>query len=284
MTSSESKNPSRPKARPFRRGPLTIDFSAAAVRQNRDLLAATKAGFSVGVVDFSDSQPGAISSLSVPVKRLGIAEDILEAWDLAPSDYIVLLIRASEGYPSPKDYLTGGRQDRLVQFQLGRCTAPKPSAQAFMTRSSKEEEEGDDECRKFVPLYPFNFMTKLLEKDLAKLLEIRVKTGTSWEAAQEMLYNLASPVQNSQQPQPNQKSIGAKIKAPQKYLVFSVETMYWIATRMQAFHWSPCSAASDSSFGVETIVLIVTSRWKMASKQFGHTCALEIYALSTISR
>ena len=183
-----------------------INLSGAVERQRKDLLAAKKAGFSVGIVDSSTSQLGAISSLSVPVKRLGVTEFVLEAWDIKPTDHLVLLIRIPKGYPDPEYHFTWGDQEPLFQFQLGKCATPKPSnnscREAFIATSKVQgqagqgdEAEEDISCQ-FAPLYLFNFISKLLENDLVNLMKIRRVTGGSWVEAQEKLYNLANTVED----------------------------------------------------------------------------------------
>lgn len=174
-------------------------FSGAVERQRKELLAAKKAGFSVGVFDSSISQLGPISSLSVPVKRLGITDFILEAWDIKPTDHLVLLMRVPEGYPTHDHYFTWSGQQPLIQFQLGKCAEPKPSAkscrEAFVSSDVQDQTrqgEKEDQSRQFLPLYLFNFIPKLLEKDLPQLLKIRRKTRGSWIDAQEKLYDLAN--------------------------------------------------------------------------------------------
>ncbi|KAL6855061.1 hypothetical protein ACO1O0_006199 [Amphichorda felina] len=135
-------------------------FSGAVERQRKELLAAKKAGFSVGVFDSSISQLGPISSLSVPVKRLGITDFILEAWDIKPTDHLVLLMRVPEGYPTHDHYFTWSGQQPLIQFQLGKCAEPKPSAkscrEAFMSSDVQDQTrqgEKEDQSRQFLPFH-----------------------------------------------------------------------------------------------------------------------------------
>jgi ubiquitin-conjugating enzyme E2 Q len=92
-------------------GPRTTDTSTYrcvpqnAAKLNRrikeDLRAVRFAGFKLGILSGlkADSR-GSILSISIQASKLGLSEEALQAWDLEPNQYVVLLIRYSEGYKS----------------------------------------------------------------------------------------------------------------------------------------------------------------------------------------
>ena len=78
-------------------------FPENAAKLNRrikeDLRAVRFAGFKVGILSGlkADSRTSLVS-ISLQASRLGLSEEALQAWDLEPNQYVVLLIRYSYGY------------------------------------------------------------------------------------------------------------------------------------------------------------------------------------------
>jgi ubiquitin-conjugating enzyme E2 Q len=70
-------------------------------RIKEDLRAVRFAGFKLGILSGlkADSSTSVVS-ISMQASKLGLSEEALQAWDLESSQYIVLLIRYSDGYKS----------------------------------------------------------------------------------------------------------------------------------------------------------------------------------------
>ena len=68
-------------------------------RIRRDLLAAKKAGFRVGHLGaLLNNGRDTFVTVSCRVAKLGISEEALQAWDLDPNQYFILVIRYTAGY------------------------------------------------------------------------------------------------------------------------------------------------------------------------------------------
>lgn len=70
-------------------------------RIKEDLRAVRFAGFKLGILQglTADSRTSVLS-ISIQASKLGLSEEALQAWDLEPNQYVVLLIRYSDGYKS----------------------------------------------------------------------------------------------------------------------------------------------------------------------------------------
>jgi ubiquitin-conjugating enzyme E2 Q len=66
-----------------------------------DLRAVRFAGFKLGVINgLTAESRTSVVSISIQASKLGLSREALQAWDLEPNQYIVLLIRYSDGYKS----------------------------------------------------------------------------------------------------------------------------------------------------------------------------------------
>ncbi|KAL2821331.1 hypothetical protein BDW59DRAFT_164214 [Aspergillus cavernicola] len=92
-----------------------------------DLRKARDAGFRVGLL--GDTTGPVIMSASRHISKLGVSDDVMEAWRVCPSDYLVLLVRYPYGYRPLPDVVCSGRSTdpKFVQFYAGVCKSYKPS-------------------------------------------------------------------------------------------------------------------------------------------------------------
>ena len=68
-------------------------------RIKEDLRAVRFAGFKLGILSgLKAESPTSVISMSIQASKLGLSEEALQAWDLDPSQYVVLLVRYSNGY------------------------------------------------------------------------------------------------------------------------------------------------------------------------------------------
>ncbi|EAW10816.1 putative ubiquitin conjugating enzyme [Aspergillus clavatus NRRL 1] len=129
-----------------------------------------------------------IVSLSCRAARLGIPEEAMSAWDIRPSQYIVLLIRYSAGYLDLESVLSlEGRGNSLVQFRVGICSSYKPShkfaLQAFdLEPSTNEEEAGLGQRLK--PIFIEKPLNSLLNDRFLRIVKARFDYGFSWTGAE----------------------------------------------------------------------------------------------------
>ena len=206
LSDDPGTNLSKASMIPNQRSTLSMapDSTSPISRQKSDFRAALKAGFSVGFYDSSYHLVGRMCSLSVPVSHLGVPEEIMEAWHLAPADHLVLLMRFPGEYPAASLCLSANTMEGLIQFELGKSPNVKPSlvsARAAFGKAAPEilnpsSKVGGD----FVPLYLFNSVPKLLEKDMPRLLRCRRDKGLSWIEALEHLQSISAMVNHGTLP------------------------------------------------------------------------------------
>ncbi|CAG9976931.1 unnamed protein product [Clonostachys byssicola] len=169
--------------------PVAIHQRDATDQQRKDLLQAMHRGFSIGVNGRRQNQLGDIFSLAVKVSELGLTDNGL-AWGLKPTDYVVMLLKFPQGYPSPSEYqsLRGKQSVALVRF--GKCSFAKPSnvsAQAAFHNDAKGKapvRHAAYDSAAFIPLYLFNPITNILNEYLPALLQTRRDLSISWSEAQ----------------------------------------------------------------------------------------------------
>ncbi|KFY00026.1 hypothetical protein V490_01494 [Pseudogymnoascus sp. VKM F-3557] len=179
---------------------ITMDPSRLRAIQRRiiqDVTRAKLAGFRVGILtgmraESSDS----ILSISVKVAHLGLSEQAIEAWDLEPHQYIVLLIHYAGPYASFQKVMATGVRQLQIEFRLGVCNRYKPrlsdAVAAFSTSKLQTtdilstelgETPEDDDDRKFHTLFISSPMNQLINDRFLNLLKIRKNEGLGWEGA-----------------------------------------------------------------------------------------------------
>jgi ubiquitin-conjugating enzyme E2 Q len=186
-------------------GTVPLQTSAFRERIRSDLKTAKVYGFKVGhqgpLLDGSSSYV----SISCRIAKLGISEEAIQAWELEPSQYLILLIHYPNGYKSV-DWLTGSDTStvrRGIEYRVGISNKYKPTLQeaigAFTRLSSEEESKAEllqakedaaattphsDGFRNAFISRPLN---ELLNERLATIIQYRYK-GMSWTGAEEF-YN-----------------------------------------------------------------------------------------------
>lgn len=188
---------------PITGGPATVQFRD---RIRSDLKAAKSAGFKVAAHGaLLDGAPCHVS-LSCRISKLGISEEAMQAWEVNPSQYLILLIYYPSGYKSV-DFITGSdtaSARRGVELRVGLSSRSyKPTLQEAInvfTKSSLEEEskaelmhakgEGKEKTSE-----PEGFHNAFISRPLNELLNERLATiikyryiGMDWTGAEEF-YN-----------------------------------------------------------------------------------------------
>ncbi|EXU99505.1 poly(ADP-ribose) polymerase and ubiquitin-conjugating domain protein [Metarhizium robertsii] len=107
-----------------------VEKSRADGKLCKDLKTAKEAGVTVGIFPNTADRPLEVISLSIRISKLGITSETMHAWDIKVTDYIVLLMRLPNGYPSIATLLHSSRTHPVVQFRFGRCSSAKPSIES----------------------------------------------------------------------------------------------------------------------------------------------------------
>lgn len=180
----------------------------AAVKLNRrirhDLRAAKFAGFSVGILNgMKADSASSLVSLSIRVAKLGLSEEAIQAWDLEPQHYIILLIRYSNGYKTFEGVMNEPAKSVDVEFRVGVCNKYKPTivealaAFTDVTRETKnlQQSRSGDAIQDgaevsnsgFANLFISSSLNDFMNTQFISLLKIRHQVGVGWDGAKKYL-------------------------------------------------------------------------------------------------
>ncbi|KFY23693.1 hypothetical protein V493_05675 [Pseudogymnoascus sp. VKM F-4281 (FW-2241)] len=186
---------------------VTLDPSILRAIQGRirqDVIRAKLAGFRIGILaGMRAESTDSILSVSIKVTNLGLSEQAIEAWDLKPNQYIVLLIHYTGPYVTFQKVMDTAVRQLQIEFRIGISNHYKPSLSdavaAFSTsrlpasdipsnvaEPGKTPEETD--VRKFHTLFISSPMNQLMNDRFLSLLKIRKNDGLGWEGAKHV-YN-----------------------------------------------------------------------------------------------
>lgn len=196
-------------------------------KMKRDLRKARKFDAKVGIL--SGVKNGArthVLSLSIRASRLGISDEALEAWDVERSDYIVLLIRVDEPYPSADRVSTQAVTHMHMDFRFGKCRKYKPtwdSARRAFDASSQHTAATnntlhvtDSDDRAFKKLFISNSLEQFMNENFLSLFKLRLHGCSSWDEANTKLRDLSvrfqSETQAASKESSNEKDGSEKVK------------------------------------------------------------------------
>jgi ubiquitin-conjugating enzyme E2 Q len=160
----------------------------------RDLLAAKNAGFKVG--HLGSLQGDIIVSVSCRIAKLRISEEAMDAWNVRPSEYLVLLIRYRPTYLDLETIFEAARESKptFVQMHVGLCDSYKPSLEYALeaiesTHAQTAKHTNTDSHNTLAghpmrPLFIGRSINSLLKERLLKIIGLRVQHGLSWTGAE----------------------------------------------------------------------------------------------------
>ena len=150
----------------------------------RDIRIAKEAGYRVGCLGSLDGV--FVVSLACRISRLGITEDVMQAWSIKPSEYIVLLIQYPSSYRSFGEILQVGDKQRLaIQLHVGLCDSYKPSFEHAhkIFKAQDVMEAGEAGCQ-LRPLFIDSTLNGLLNDRFFAIVKSRWQFGLSWKGAE----------------------------------------------------------------------------------------------------
>ncbi|KAI1102333.1 hypothetical protein F4804DRAFT_353811 [Jackrogersella minutella] len=160
-------------------------------RIQRDFRSVIHAGFHTGQVrGLEDGDLGNKVSISIRVNKLSLSKETREAWGLASSDYIVLLIRYDKQYSTYEDVINNPVSPCTMSFRLRKCSKKKPSNQdiaaAFSSTVAPEE---------LAHIWISKSIDEFMNNEFISMLKLRKLRGISWDSAKELLHSriLSSP-------------------------------------------------------------------------------------------
>ena len=163
-------------------------------RIRHDLRAAKMAGFTVGVINGMKAEcVSSLVSISIRVAQLGLSEEAIQAWDLEPQNYIVLLIRYSSGYKTFEAVIEEPAKSHEISFRVGISNRYKPTvveALAAFTDVTKNMSKDDEEEKPpanneagFANLFISSSLNEFITQQFISLLKIRNSMGLGWDGA-----------------------------------------------------------------------------------------------------
>lgn len=204
---------------------VTLDPSILRAIQGRirqDVTRAKLAGFRVGILAGMKAESAdSILSLSIKVAHLGLSEQAIEAWDLEPNQYIVLLIHYAGPYVTFQKVMDTGVRQLQIEFRLGVSNYYKPclsdAVAAFSTSRLQAsdilastpalgENSTETEDHKFHALFISSPMNQLINDRFLSLLKIRKNDGLGWEGAKHV-YNQHQSRASMSSKEPNDNAI-----------------------------------------------------------------------------
>ena len=185
-------------------------FTPSALEMlKEDLKNAQVAGIGVGIFKNHPIAPSITVSLAVGASRLGLPDDVLEAWEMTQADFLVLLIQISADYKDIVSHFGRANDTDGLRFRFGKCASAKPSEnsvrQALSTaryhgdieKEQQQEDEDEDEDppgsdRPLETLCMSKSIESLLSTHLFRLLKARLTFNISWSGAQSYLSDLST--------------------------------------------------------------------------------------------
>ncbi|KAL2256111.1 hypothetical protein VTK26DRAFT_2171 [Humicola hyalothermophila] len=190
---------------------LNSHQKALLQRIRRDLRQVKQAGYKVGFLDsFGQTSTSGYVSISIRIDKLALSNEAMEAWDVLPREYVVLLLRFSRPYDPLERVINQPATLTEIQFRIGKCKKYKPSlAQALgafaesnrfrgTADGSGTEDWGRSEAV-FEKLFISNSLDQYLNESFISLLKLRATRGTSWEDANEYLLAKTGLISDGQQ-------------------------------------------------------------------------------------
>jgi ubiquitin-conjugating enzyme E2 Q len=167
----------------------------AATKLNKriraDLRAAKFAGFKLGILRGlkAESQTGLLS-ISIQVSKLGLSNEVLQAWDLNLQQHIVLLVRYASGYKTFERVITEPAKSLDVSFRIGVCKKYKPSTLEAMAAfadvakaGTNPQHEDSDDVTRFSGLFISSSLNEFLNGAFVSLVKMRTHAGIGWDGA-----------------------------------------------------------------------------------------------------
>lgn len=174
-------------------------------RIRSDLRIAKAAGFKVGYLGGLLEGGSCYVSVACRIAKLGISEEAMQAWQVRPSEYLVVIFYYPNGYKTVAD-LQGydiAAARRNFEMRIGLSTTYKPTMheaiQAFAQLSKEEElkreKDQDNDSQSQDPQAQNGFRNSFISRPLHDLLENRFPqllkfryAGMSWNGAEEFYH------------------------------------------------------------------------------------------------
>ncbi|CZR58141.1 related to ubiquitin conjugating enzyme [Phialocephala subalpina] len=167
-------------------------------RIRQDLRAAKFAGFSIGILSGMQAESiNSMLSLSIRVAKLGLSEEAIQAWDLEPQQYIVLIIRYMNGYKNFESVILEAAKNLDISFRVGISNQYKPTlvealaaftditkdAGKLASKDAETHESASKTAAGFSNMFISSSLNDFINGQFISLLKIRSSVGLGWDGA-----------------------------------------------------------------------------------------------------
>ncbi|PSR80041.1 hypothetical protein BD289DRAFT_374688 [Coniella lustricola] len=152
-------------------------------KMKRDLRKARSVGIKVSILSGRGTKNSShLISLSVRASKLGLSLEALEAWDIEPSEYIVLLFQIGEPYVAADQVVLDSTLSFNVGFRLGKCSHYKPNVRSAHRALGLEcpphvANDDDSGSREFNKLFISASLDQFMNAEFLALFRIRMAHG-----------------------------------------------------------------------------------------------------------
>ncbi|KAE8356254.1 hypothetical protein BDV28DRAFT_145438 [Aspergillus coremiiformis] len=164
-----------------------MDRSDVTRRIQSDMRAVKQAGYRVGFI--GTLTESFILSISCRIAKLGISSVAMKAWNVRPSQYLVLLLRYPLGYRQLEDIiLRSTPRIPLIRMHVGLCDSYKPSRtsaiQAFDFTAAKTPGIVHNEGPPLQSFFIGDSLHTLLNTHFINLVRHRLQNNFTWTGAE----------------------------------------------------------------------------------------------------
>ena len=172
----------------------SANTKALKARLRQDLRFAKDAGFRVSFLGSLDQGLEGFVAVSIRVAKLGISEEALDAWNMEPNQYLIMIMKYTSSYQSLDDII--GNSLNGIQFRVGLCSQYKlrieELVEAFAkledrskTRKQADRVSTDGKPKGISRLFIGGPIEELLNARLILLLKYRMGMGFGWQGAED---------------------------------------------------------------------------------------------------
>lgn len=175
----------------------TVEFRE---RIRSDLRAVKAAGFKVGHHGLILEGSACYVCISCRISKLGISEQAMEAWQLEPSEYLILTLHYPHGYRDAEQLIscTPNIAQRLLQVRIGVSQTYKPTLQEILRSFNLGSREGQEfayatadqgpNTKGFRQSFISRPLEQLFNTKLVAIILSRYK-GMTWTGAEEYIHD-----------------------------------------------------------------------------------------------
>lgn len=160
-----------------------------------DLRQVKEAGFKVGI--FNDLTASGIICVSIRTSKLGISEEVMQAWGVESQQYFVLLVRCVHGYRTIEKLQEEPHLIGATEIRLGLCSSYKPNIDSALeafadtsqdsTKASQNHASTQpDDLR---PLFIGRPLNDLFKNRFTRIVKFREVYGLSWSGAEQLVHD-----------------------------------------------------------------------------------------------